>query len=88
MAKNKKKKTRQRKGHVRPQPVIPTFQWMDNDGMHMAGPGSGPTPEQLQKMTEEYQKQIRNSPMWDMMVREFGEKKAEEMLKEFHVRLG
>ncbi|MCK4303110.1 MAG: hypothetical protein KAY24_02610 [Candidatus Eisenbacteria sp.] len=42
------------------------FQWTDNEGMHVAAPGSAPTLEQLQKMNEEYQQQIRNSPMWDV----------------------
>ena len=86
MAKNKKKKTGKPKKHVRTQPGLPVFQWMDNEGMHVAAPGSAPTPEQLQKMTEEYQQQIRNSPIWDMMVKEFGKKKAQEMLKEFQVK--
>jgi len=38
-------------------------------------------------MTKEYQKQIRNSPLWDEMVQQFGEKKAEKLLKEFQVKL-
>lgn len=53
----------------------------------MAAPGPPPSPEQLEKMTEEYQKQIRNSSMWDLMVKQFGEERAEEMLREFRVKL-
>jgi hypothetical protein len=34
-------------------------------------------------MTKEYQKQIRNSPLWDERVQEFGEEEAEKLLKEF-----
>ena len=34
------------------------------------------------KMSENFQKQIRNSPMWDQMVSQFGEEKAKELLKE------
>ncbi len=45
-----------------------SFSWTDNDGIHSAGPGSPPSAEQLKKMTKEYQKQIRNSPLWDEMV--------------------
>jgi len=60
---------------------------MNEDGMHMAAPGPPPSPEQLEKMTEEYQRQIRNSSMWDLMVKQFGEERAEEMLKEFRVKL-
>lgn len=74
--------------HASPESGRPAVQWLDHDGMHMVAPGSAPTPEQLQKMTEEYQQKIRNSPMWDMMVQEFGEKKADEMLKEFQVKRG
>ena len=60
-----------------------SFSWTDNDGIHFAAPGSLPSPEQLEKMTKEYQKQIRNSPLWDEMVKKFGKAKAEKLLKEF-----
>ena len=55
----------------------------DNDGIHFAAPGSPPSPERLEKMTKEYQKQIRNSPLWDEMVQKYGKEKAEKLLKEF-----
>ncbi len=38
-------------------------------------------------MAAAYQDRIRQSPLWDQMVKEFGEKKATEMLKEFTVRI-
>jgi len=38
-------------------------------------------------MTQLYQEQIRNSPLWDEMVREFGPEKAEELLREFRAEL-
>jgi hypothetical protein len=60
-----------------------SFSWTDNDGIHFAAPGSPPSPEQSEKMTKEYQKQIRNSPLWDEMVKKFGKAKAEKLLKEF-----
>jgi hypothetical protein len=60
-----------------------SFSWADNDGTHFAGPGSPPSPEQLKKMTKEYQNQIRNSPLWDEMVQKYGKEKAEKLLKEF-----
>ncbi|MBT9148917.1 MAG: hypothetical protein DDT28_00335 [Dehalococcoidia bacterium] len=88
MSKGKKKKTSKRKKQAGRETGFPAFQWMDEDGMHMAAPGSPPPPEQLEKMTEEYQKHIRNSPMWDLMVKQFGAEKAEEMLKEFHLKFG
>jgi len=36
-------------------------------------------------MTKEYQKQIRNSPLWDEMVQKYGKQEAEKLLKEFKV---
>jgi hypothetical protein len=39
-------------------------------------------------MTQTYQKQVRQSPMWKQMVQEFGKAKAEELLKEFQVKPG
>ena len=33
------------------------------------------------KMTQNFQKEIRNSEIWDQMVAEFGEEKAAQILK-------
>ena len=33
-------------------------------------------------MTNNFQKELRNSEIWDQMVAEFGEQRAEEILKE------
>ena len=60
---------------------------MEDDGLHCMIPGETPSEEVLAEMTEEYQKQIRNSPMWDEMVKEFGQKKAEELLKQCRAKL-
>ncbi len=65
------------------QPLDQSFSWTDNDGINFAAPGSPPSPERLEKMTKEYQKQIRNSPLWDEMVQKYGKEKAEKLLKEF-----
>ena len=35
-----------------------------------------------ERMTKNFQKELRNSEIWDQMVAEFGEKRAEEILKE------
>ena len=35
-----------------------------------------------ERLTEDFQKEIRNSELWDQMVAEFGEKRAEEILRE------
>jgi len=34
------------------------------------------------RMTSNFQKELRNSEIWDQMVAEFGEQKAEQILKE------
>ena len=34
------------------------------------------------RMTSNFQKELRNSEIWDQMVAEFGEEKAEQILKE------
>jgi hypothetical protein len=56
--------------------------WTDEEGMHIISQGVKPTPSEIDQMSKEYQNQIRNSPMWDEMVNEFGKVKAEELLKE------
>ena len=33
------------------------------------------------RLTENFQKEVRNSVMWDQMVKEFGEARANELLK-------
>jgi hypothetical protein len=35
-----------------------------------------------ERLTANFQKQIRKSELWDQMVAEFGEKRAEELLRE------
>ena len=34
------------------------------------------------RLTENFQRELRNSELWEEMVAEFGEKQAEEMLRE------
>ena len=34
------------------------------------------------RLTENFQKELRGSELWDQMVKEFGEKRAEEILRE------
>ena len=55
---------------------------MAPDGVHVVAPGGPLTQEDLDTMTQAYQQQIRQSPMWKQMVQEFGEAKAEALLKE------
>ncbi len=57
--------------------------WTDQEGTHVVSEGTKPTNSEIERMTKEYQNQVRNSPMWDEMVNEFGKEKAEELLREF-----
>ena len=61
--------------------------WMDDDGMHAIGVGRPPGLVETAAMTESYQQRIRNSPLWDQMVKDFGEEQATKMLKEFKVKI-
>lgn len=82
MAKKKKRKFRQ--GGTQQQNQKPRFgawAWPEEDGIHYLMPGSPPTPARLEEMTKQYQENIRNSPLWNIMVKQFGKEKAEELLK-------
>lgn len=65
----------------------PLPMWMDEQGMHAIVPGS-PDADTFERMTELYQQNIRNSPMWDEMVRQFGIEKAERLLKQCRAQPG
>jgi hypothetical protein len=58
-----------------------SYSWMAPDGVHVVAPGGPLTPAELDHLTQTYQKQVRQSPMWKQMVQEFGKAKAEELLK-------
>jgi hypothetical protein len=58
---------------------------MDDEGIHIVSPGEPQTLGQLDDLSETYQKNLRNSPMWREMVDEFGRDKAEVLLKQCRV---
>jgi len=60
---------------------------LENDGLHVFVPGSAPSSEMLDNMTRRYQQNIRESALWDEMVREFGEEEAERILRKFRVEI-
>lgn len=43
--------------------------------------GNGLEKKFAELMTKNFQKELRNSEIWDQMVAEFGEEKAEQLLK-------
>ncbi|MBU3916337.1 hypothetical protein KKA14_12455 [bacterium] len=59
----------------------------DEEGFHIFGEGEKPDENQIKEMEQKYQSQVRNSPIWEGMVEEYGLEKAEEMLKEFKVKI-
>lgn len=64
-----------------------TSSWVDDDGMNFVNKGTPPSIEEQEEMTKLYQKNIKKSPVWTKMVQEYGEEKAEEMLKDFQVQI-
>ena len=82
-SKNRKKKDRRDKDNGDP----PVYFWQDKEGFHSLIPGERPSPEQVEEMTRKYQEEIRNSPFWDDMLKQFGREKAEELLKECRVKV-
>lgn len=82
MAKSKK---RNRRKEAFPQgPPGPT--WIEHDGVHALIPDEGVPPD-LEALSRTYQDEVRNSSLWDTMVAEYGQEKAEKLLKEFKVEL-
>ena len=60
---------------------------LESEEPHLAK-GEPPSQEELEQMTKDYQEKIRQSPMWDEMVKKYGLKKAEELLKQCKAELG
>ena len=60
---------------------------LEGGGLPVLLPGTPPSPEMLDEMTGSYQQKIRESPLWDVLVRELGEEEAERVLKEFRVEM-
>ena len=54
--------------------------WFDSAGVHALVPGAGPSPEALEEASRLYQQIIRNSALWDEMVKQFAEEAAERLV--------
>lgn len=59
--------------------------WIESDPLHALIPAADPSPEALKEASRIYQKNIRNSPLRDEMVRQFVETEAGRLLLEFRV---
>jgi hypothetical protein len=75
--KRKKKKVKgKRKGSGKDRPV---------DVLHAFIPALAPSDELLSEIEKNFRNEIRNSPIWDQMVSQYGIDKAEELLKEINI---
>ena len=87
MGKKKRKNKRKKINRKREQESPPVYTWQDTDGFHGLIPGERPSEEQVAEMTRKYQEEIRNSPLWDKMLKKFGREEAEELLKQCQVKV-
>lgn len=60
---------------------------MDKDGLHALLPGEAPSEEVMAVLGENFRKELRNSPLWDEMVRKFGAEEAKKLLKQIKIEL-
>lgn len=88
---NKTRKKRKRNPQTAtPNPERHSGHSMDEGGVHSFLSGRKPPPEFEELLTENFQSPKpsgRNSPLWDEMVREFGEQDAEKLLKQCQPKL-
>jgi tRNA(His) 5'-end guanylyltransferase len=61
--------------------------WLGDDGVHLAVPADQLLPEELERLTDLWREKLRNSPLWDQVVEQFGPEKAEEILRNCRAEL-
>lgn len=61
--------------------------WMDEEGVHAIFPGEPPDAETLERMSVQVQQKLRESPLFDELVKKYGRFLAEELLKECRAKL-
>lgn len=79
-------KSRKRK-ISRPTPPPGPPVWLEDDGVHALLPGENPSPEELETLSRRYQEEIRGSPLWDKMLKEYGPQEAERILLKCRVEV-
>ncbi|HMA96423.1 MAG TPA: SEC-C metal-binding domain-containing protein [Polyangiaceae bacterium] len=62
-----------------------TTAWLAEDGLHVTSLGRGLSPEALEAASKAYQEKLRSSPLWDEMIKKFGEPEAERLLAQCRV---
>ena len=85
MGKKSSKRNKKKKRSISTKSIL--YSEMRSDGYHAFIAGERPSQSELDKMTAEYRANIRKSPLWQEMIKQYGEKKAEELLQEFNVEL-
>ena len=60
--------------------------WLAHDGIHMLLPGV-PTPELLEKLSQNFQEQLRRSPLWNELIKQYGQERAEQILQQCRAQL-
>ena len=83
----KKSRLKRERRDLRAQNILPV--WDDEVGIHTVVPvlPGVSTSEMQKKMTIEYQKTIKESPVWSKIVEEFGKEKAEALLKQCEAKI-
>lgn len=61
--------------------------WMDEEGVHAIFPGAPPDTATLERMSEQVQQKLRESPLFDELIKKYGRFRAEELLKECRAKL-
>jgi len=61
--------------------------WTGDGDIQTIMKGDRPSPEKLEEMEKAYQNKIRQSPMWDEMVKKYGKAEAEKLLLQCKVKI-
>ena len=64
-----------------------TLSWMDEEGVHAVFPGEPPPKGFFDLLTENFQRELRNSSLWDKMVEQCGEEEAQKLLEQGRAEL-
>lgn len=83
--KHKKKHNRKKSKSSKVIPPVPGEQ--DSGELHALVPAIAPPDVIEDEMTRKFQENIRKSPLWDEMVRQYGPQKAEELLKQCRAKV-
>ena len=60
--------------------------WPADDGIHMLLPGV-PAPELLKELSRSFQEQLRRSPLWNELIDQYGQERAEQILQQCRAQL-